>query len=184
LEEEGVLIDDPKFSVECFRVFHRIECWGFIIREKKKPRKIDKDKIQAYNISSSDFERLKLGEDVTTTTGQVIANESVTIAATSARSYAFCADTKFDESVAEKVKDVSLLYHETTYLKDLEERALSRFHATTHQAANIALKANATRLLIGHFSSKYEKLEKFLEETSEIFPATELALEGCTYRVI
>jgi ribonuclease Z len=78
---------------------------------------------------------------------------------------------------------VTLLYHETTYLKGLEERAFARFHSTTAQAAEIAVKANVQNLLIGHFSSKYEQLDTFLEEAQEIFPSTSLAIEGVTYRI-
>jgi ribonuclease Z len=76
-----------------------------------------------------------------------------------------------------------VLYHEATYLKDLEERAASRFHSTTTQAASIALKAGVDRLLIGHFSSKYELLDEFLSEASEVFPQTELALEGLCFKI-
>jgi ribonuclease Z len=181
LAEEGVIVDDVKFSVECFKVYHRIECWGFIIREKKKPRKIDKEKIIHYDIPTIVYEKLKAGEDYTAETGEVVKSEDVTIPAPLPRSYAYCADTIYNEGIAEKLKDVTLLYHETTYLKDLEERAKSRFHSTTIQAAKIALLANAKNLLIGHFSSKYETLDEFLLEASELFPSTQLALEGCTY---
>ena len=183
LDTEGTIVEDSKFSVECFRVFHRIECWGFIFREKRVPRKIDKEKIHQVDIPASFYERLKLGEDFITPAGEVIPNDQVTIANTPPRSYAFCADTVYTESLAEKSKDVTVLYHETTYLKDLEERAFNRFHSTTIQAAQLALKANANRLLIGHFSSKYEHLDEFLSEASEVFPQTELALEGVTYRI-
>ena len=183
LKNEGVLIDENKYTVECFKVFHRIECWGFIIREKKKPRKIDKDKILQYDIPAIFYEKLKEGEDYIKRSGEIIKNEDVTIAASPARSYAFCADTIYNESITEKLKDVTLLYHETTYLKNLESRAASRFHSTTTQAANIALRANAKKLLIGHFSSKYETLDEFLTETMEIFPETQLAIEGVTYFV-
>lgn len=183
LDKEGLLVDDPRFSVECFKVLHRIECWGFIFREKKKPRKIDKEKITHFNIPPASFEKLKLGENVVGMKGEEILNELVTVAAAPARSYAFCADTMYKEEIAEKVKDVTVIYHETTYLKDLADRAKARFHATTEQAALIALKANAKRLLIGHFSSKYEKLDQFLQEAIEVFPSTELAIEGCTYRI-
>jgi len=181
LEEEGVIADDAKFSVECFKVYHRIECWGFVIHEKKKPRKINKDKIIRYDIPATFYERLKAGEDYTTKTGEVIKSEDVTIPAPEPRSYAFCADTIYNERIVEKLKEITLLYHETTYLKDLEARAASRFHSTTIQAAKIALLAHAKKLLIGHFSSKYETLDEFLVEASEIFPNTQLALEGCTY---
>lgn len=184
LENEGILADDAKFSVECFRVFHRIECWGFIFREKKKPRKIIKESISSYQLSAGYFERLKMGEDIITESGKIVLNEEVTVPNSPAKSYAYCADTIYNLSVAEKVKGVTLLYHETTYLKDLEERAFKRFHSTTAQAADIAIRASAENLLIGHFSSKYEELNAFLEEAREVFPATNLAIEGVTYRII
>lgn len=184
IENEGILLEDSKFSVECFRVFHRVECWGFIFREKKKPRKINKETTVSYKLHASDFERLKMGEDIITKNGEIVLNSAVTLPNTPAKSYAYCADTAYNLLVAEKVKNVTLLYHETTYLKDLEQQAFARFHSTTVQAASIAKKANAEKLLIGHFSSKYEELAPFLEETREIFPATELAIEGVSYRII
>ena len=96
---------------------------------------------------------------------------------------AFTADTIYDEDLISWVSGVDMLYHETTYLKELNERAATRFHATTHQAATIALKAGVGRLLIGHFSSKYDKLDQFESEAREIFPNTDLALEGVTFKV-
>ncbi|HXL54634.1 MAG TPA: ribonuclease Z [Chitinophagaceae bacterium] len=181
LKNEGVIVDENKFSVECFKVYHRIECWGFIIREKKKPRRIHKDKIIHYDIPPLYYEKLKEGEDYITESGEVIKNETVTIPATLPRSYAFCGDTIYNENIVNKLSEATMLYHETTYLKDLEERAASRFHSTTTQAANIALLAKAKKLLIGHFSSKYELLDDFLDETMEVFPDTQLAIEGATY---
>lgn len=183
LEGEGVLVDTPKFSVASFSTDHRIPCCGFIIREKKKPRKINKETIHLHDIPAVFYERLKDGEDYETKNGEIIKNELVTIPNKPARSYAFCADTRYLESIAEKTKGVTVLYHETTYLKELEERAIARFHSTTVQAAGIALKAGVQRLLIGHFSSKYENLEAFRNEAMEIFPNTDLAIEGVTYRI-
>jgi ribonuclease Z len=183
LAEEGVLVKENKFEISCFKVQHRIECWGFKFCEIKPPRKINPAKAKEYDVPSSFFERLKWGEDYTTKDNRVIKNEWVTDPGTKPKSYAYSADTIYDERIAEKVKNVSLLYHEATYLKDLEERAVKRFHCTTVQAATIAKMANAGRLIIGHFSSKYEKLEDFEREAREIFEKAELALEGVTYRV-
>lgn len=183
LTEEGVIVDGPKFQVDCFHTHHRIPCWGFIIREKKKPRKIDKEKIKNHELPPGAYEKLKNGEDYVTPSGEIISNRSVTLPGKPVRSYAFCADTKYDESIAEKTKGVSLIYHEATYLKDLADRAEARFHSTTVQAAEIARRAGAERLLLGHFSSKYEKLDEFLKEAQEIFPDTHLAIEGVTYTI-
>jgi ribonuclease Z len=126
---------------------------------------------------------LKWGEDYTTKENLIVKNEWVTEAGIPARSYSYSADTIYDESLINKVKYSSLLYHEATYLKDMEERAASRFHCTTVQAATIAKKASVGKLLIGHFSSKYEKLDDFEKQAREVFPNTELALEGVTYKV-
>jgi ribonuclease Z len=183
VEKEGLLVDDKKFTVECFATKHRIECWGFIIREKKKPRKINKDEVMKTDIPAAFYDRLKEGADYTTKDGIVIQNESVTTTARLPKSYAFAADTIYCEDVAEKVKGVTMLYHEATYLKDQEQRAADRFHSTTVQAATIAKMAGVEKLLLGHFSSKYEQLDAFLTEAQEIFPGTQLAIEGATYTV-
>jgi len=183
LEKEGLILDQPKYSVACFETKHRIPCWGFLISEKRNPRKILREKVIERGVPAAFYDQLKKGEDYITKTGEVIANESVTAPNLPNCSYAFCADTKYTEEIAAKVMDANLLYHETTYLKDLEERAIARFHSTTVQAANFAIKAQAKKLLIGHFSSKYEKLDEFLQEAKEVFDNTELAIEGVSYRI-
>ena len=169
--------------MEAFKVFHRIECWGFKFEQVKAPRKVNPVKARQHKIPEQFFDHLKRGEDYRGDDGSMVKNEMVTDPAPKPLSYAFAADTAFNLEVANKVQQVDLLYHEATYLKDLEERAIARFHCTSTQAAVIAQKANAGKLLLGHFSSKYEKLDPFLEEAKEIFPNTELAIEGVTYRV-
>ena len=183
LTEETEIMNSNRMSVHCFPVQHRIPCWGFLFREKKNPRKIDADRIKSFDIPASFYEHLQKGEDYITKKGTVIPNGEVTIAAPAAKSYAYCADTIYDESLAEKVKGCDILYHETTYLKGDEEKAAARFHSTTLQAAAIAQKAGVKKLLIGHFSAKYEVLDPYLAETSSVFPDTELALEGVCYKL-
>lgn len=181
LEEDGLIWNDNKFTIECFSTKHRVACKGFIIREKKQPRKIDKATIHKYEIPTAFYDKLKMGEDYETKAGDIIKNEWVTVANKPACSYAFCADTIYDETLVPFVKNVSLLYHESTYLKDMNDRAALRFHATSEQAATIASKAEVDRLILGHFSSKYEVLDQFLEEASAIFTNTDLAIEGVTF---
>lgn len=182
-DRPDTLISETKFEVSCFPVIHRIECWGLIFREIRPPRRVNPEKAREHEVPASFFDRLKWGEDYLKKDGSVVDNLLVTEPARKARSYAYSADTMFDERVAAYVRDVDLLYHETTYLKDLEVQAGQRFHSTTVQAATIALKAGVHRLLIGHFSSKYEKLQAFELEAREVFPNTDLALEGVTYKI-
>ncbi len=183
LTEEKVIFDNNKITIECFRVQHRIECWGFLFNEKKKPRKVDADRARSYEIPEAYFGKLQQGEDYVTKRGTIIPNVEVTVAATKAKRYAYCADTIFDKDLVPKIKEVDVLYHEATYLKDLEERAASRYHSTTHQAATIAKLGDVKKLIIGHFSSKYETVDDFLKEAKEVFENTELGLEGICYRI-
>jgi ribonuclease Z len=183
LEGSSLLIDEDDFSVTSFPVFHRIDCWGILFREKRKPRKINAEAAAGYKIPVEYFERLKNGEDLIQDDGTIIRNDVLTIANKPARSYAFAADTIYNESIAEIVKHVNVLYHEATYLKDKTEKAASRFHSTSEQAAMLAKLAGVKKLLIGHFSSTYETLDEFLTEAKEIFPDTQLALEGQTFLV-
>ena len=182
-KEPTVLLHEARFEVSCFPVVHRIECWGFVFREVRPFRRVNPEKAREHDIPASFFDRLKWGESYQKKDGTIVDNQLVTERAHKARSYAYAADTMFDERVASYVHGVDLLYHETTYLKDLEVQAGRRFHSTTAQAATIARQAGVQRLLIGHFSSKYEKLQAFEQEAREVFPNTDLALEGVTYRI-
>ncbi|MBL7743886.1 MAG: ribonuclease Z [Chitinophagaceae bacterium] len=180
---QATLVDNDRIEIKCFPTQHRVECYGFCFREKKKPRKLIMEAVRENNIPLHFYDNLKKGEDFVTSGGEVIKNEWLTIEAPHGRTYAFCADTRYNESMIEHIKDFDLIYHESTYLDSLRERAEERFHSTAKQAGAIAQKAGVKKLLIGHFSSKYDTLEEFEAEAKEVFPNTELALEGVTYKV-
>jgi ribonuclease Z len=126
------------------------------------------------------FEKLQWGEDYISN-DITIPNAVLTFTNRPSGSYAYSADTKFDEALAEKVKHVDLLFHEATYLEDKLDKAISRYHSTAGQAAMLAKLAEVKRLIIGHFSSSYENLGEFLREAKAVFPHVELALEGETF---
>ena len=183
ITEAATLLDNEKVTVKCFRTNHRIECYGFSFEEKKQLRKLNPEKAKAFEIPSVFYDRLKNGEDYIRKDGTIIKNGLVTEAAQPGKKYAFCADTKYDESLIPHIQGADMIYHETTYLDNLRERAETRFHSTTKQAAALAKKAAVKKLLIGHFSSKYDTLEEFETEAREVFSNTELALEGVCYEV-
>lgn len=179
----GLIMTGNKVKVTAFAVQHRIECWGFLFQQIRNPRKIDVERIKSYEIPAAFYDKLQKGEDYVTQKGTIIPNNAVTVAAATPKSYAYCADTIYDEGLVDIVKGVDLLYHETTYLKGNEAKAAERHHSTTVQAATIAQKAAVKKLIIGHFSAKYELLDEFLAESTAVFSNTELALEGSCYPI-
>ena len=183
LSEAGTLVDNDRIKISCFRTNHRIECYGFLFEEKEGKRKLLIDKVRKLDIPISFYSSLQNGLDYITPKGQIIKNDSVTTSPEPGKKYAFCADTKYDESILNHITGVDMMYHETTYLDNMREKAEERFHSTTRQAAEIARKGGAKKLLIGHFSSKYSTLEQFVEEAREVFGNTELAIEGEMYEI-
>ncbi len=178
-----VLINTDKIKISCFLTNHRIECYGFVFEEKQGKRKLLIDKIKKLNIPVSFYGSLQSGLDYITPRGLAIKNDTVTTSPERGKKYAFCADTKYDESIIASIYNADMIYHEATYLDNMREKANERFHCTTRQAAEIAKKAMINKLIIGHFSSKYSTLELFLKEAQEVFPKTELAIEGNTYEI-
>ena len=183
LTSAGILVDSEKIRISCFRVNHRIETYGFLFEEKEGKRKLLIDKVRKLQIPVSFYSSLQNGLDYITPKGETILNETVTAAPEKGKKYAFCADTKYDESILQYISGADMIYHETTYLDNMREKAELRFHSTTKQAAEIAKKAGVKKLLIGHFSSKYAVLDAFRAEAREIFLNTEIAEEGKTYEV-
>ena len=183
LTKATTLLELSNIDVSCFPVSHRIPCWGFLFKEKRSHRKIDIEKANYYQINKNSLSALKNGKDVINELGELIENEKITSEGATPCSYAFCADTLYDESIIPFIEDADLIYHETTYLDDEREKATQRYHSTGIQAATIARKANVKKLLIGHFSSKYENLELFEDEARKVFENVSVSKEGTTYLI-
>ncbi len=181
IKEEGLLLHNNKVRVTTFKTNHRITCFGFKFEEVKNPRRINATACIANDIPAAFYGELQLGKNYIKKDGEELPNDLLTYANTLPKSYAFCADTKYDEAILPYIQNVHLMYHETTYLDNLRERAEERFHSTSKQAATMALKANAQQLIIGHFSSKYDKLDEFKIEARSVFPKTKIAKEGVSF---
>ncbi|HTA83013.1 MAG TPA: ribonuclease Z [Bacteroidia bacterium] len=176
--ENQVLFEDEKLTVSTVIVKHSIPCCGFIFEEKPRLRKLVKEELEKNNVPVDQMEKLKHGEDFITAEGKRIKNDLLTIAPLAPRKYAYCADTMYNEDILPAIDNADLLYHESTFMEDMRERAKQTMHSTTKDAANIALKAGVKKLIIGHFSARYKDLQPLLAEAKEIFTETYLAEEG------
>jgi ribonuclease Z len=173
-----LIYEDEKTEVYSFPLRHRIYCTGFLFKEKPLPRNVDKFKLEQLNISTADIRNLKKGLDVLNEQGELIKNKEVTFDPLPPRSFAYCSDTIFDTSICDYVKEVDLLYHESTFLDDHIARAKKTFHSTAKQAAEIAKLANVKKLLLGHYSARYTGLQGFLDEAQTVFNNCDLAIDG------
>lgn len=179
--EHTIIFENSTLEVWSVPLRHTMPTAGFHFKEKQPERNVDKFKIERYGLSIAQIVRAKRGEDITLDSGEVIPNAELTYIPYVARSYAYLADTNYSARAADRVKGVDLLYHETTYAQREERWAKGRGHSTTIDAAKVALRAEAGRLIIGHFSSRYKDHDVLVEECRTIFPNTALAAEGETF---
>lgn len=162
------------FSDKCIEIYnfplkHRIPTHGYLIKEKTKPRKLNKEAFDKYNISTAYISNLLEGKNVLNKLGELIQFENVTYPPPISGVYAYCSDTAFDERIVEFIKSADILYHESTFLQSELKRAQETFHSTAEEAAIIAKRANVKRLILGHFSSRYKDLSLFKEQASKHF---------------
>ena len=181
--QNKVVYEDRSLTVETIPLQHRIDCCGYLFREKPILPHIRRDMIDFYKIPISQINNIKAGADWVTAEGEVIANSRLTTPAEPARSYAYCSDTRYIKTLHELVKGVSTLYHESTYSAEDAERARLYWHSTSQDAAKVARDASVGKLLLGHFSARYNNESQLLEEAKEIFPNSYLTREGATFDI-
>lgn len=165
------IYEDNRVEVFTIPLDHRIYCNGYLFKEKPKDRHINMEEVSKYSeIETCDYHNLKAGKDFVLSDGYVLKNEVLTTTPAPSVSYAFCSDTRYLESVIPIIKNVTVLYHESTFLHDLKEMADYTGHTTALEAATIAKKAEVKKLILGHFSNRYGDLTVFTDEARTVFP--------------
>jgi ribonuclease Z len=183
-KKSELIFEDEKVEVFTIPLKHRIYTNGFLFKEKPGDRKLDMSKIlHEEEIEICDYQNLKKGKDFVKENGEIIPNENLTTDPPKPLSYAYCSDTAYSEEITTLIKNISLLYHESTFLEDNVELAEKTKHSTALQAAMIAKQAEVTKLLLGHYSSRYKNLEDFKDEAQTVFQNTELAEEGKIFSI-
>ena len=134
--------------------------------------------IDFYKVPVAQLAAIKNGADFVRDDGTVVPNRVLTTDSDPAYSYAYCSDTVYLPQLAKTLEGVHTIYHEATYTDDYADKARERGHSTASQAARIALEAGAQRLVLGHYSQRYNSEQLHLEQARAIFPNTVLSNEG------
>ena len=180
---QQVVYDDRSLTVETLPLEHRMPCCGYLFREKPLQPHIRRDMIDFYHIPLSQIGNIKAGADWTTPDGDIVPNSQLVTPAQQPRSYAYCSDTRYIPTLHKRIMGVSTLYHESTYGEDNLTLAQKYCHSTARQAAQVALDAHAGKLLLGHYSQRYDDEQVLLREAQEVFPQSFLTDEQAFFDV-
>ncbi|MBK9257690.1 MAG: ribonuclease Z [Saprospiraceae bacterium] len=182
-EKYQMIYENKDVVVFTIPLKHRIPTTGFLFREKKGPGNIRKEIIEKYQPSIQQILEIKDGKDLNLQDGNILLNKEIIAQQRPTRSYAYCTDTIYTEDIIPLIKGVDMLYHETTYLDDLQAEATERMHSTISDAARIANAAGVGKLLTGHYSSRYKNAEKFKDYGSKLFINTCVSREGDIHKL-
>lgn len=177
-KDEQLIFEDRLIKISSFPLKHRIETCGFKIQEKPKEYQLDATAIKGAGLLIQHFPLLKKGQNIVLENGETRNFEDYTFPPKPALSYAFCSDTKPNETIIKSIRNVDLLYHEATFTEEHIDRAKATFHSTAKQAATVAKEANVKKLILGHFSSRYENSITHIVEAKSIFENTISAEDG------
>lgn len=178
-----VIMETKSLEVVAFPLMHGIETYGYIFREKEPQWNVRKECIDRYGLTLTEIGTLKRGEDVLRPGGCRIPLEEVAYKPYEARSYAYVTDTAVFPGEAPVLQGTTVIYHEATFLAEHEDKAAARFHSTTLQAAQVALDAGASKLIIGHYSSRNTDQSLYQAECRTVFPETYAAQDGDEFEI-
>ena len=184
-KESELVMEDKNMQVFTIPLKHKILTNGFLFKEKPIPRKAKAEKLKFHEVPHYEIQNIKAGADFVKPNGEVVANSILTFPPENSRSYGFCSDTAYREKIIPIIENVNVLYHETTFLNKEHALAKKTFHSTAQQAGSIAKQAKAGKLLIGHFSARYEEKhhQEFINEVNLEFENVEIAKELITYLI-
>jgi ribonuclease Z len=176
--QSEIIFEDDRVIVSTIPLKHRIYTNGYLFREKPADRKLNIEAVSKYKIDTSQYRKIKAGRNIKLDHGDVIPNSVLTFDPPAPKSYAFCSDTLYNEDIVPVIQHVDVVYHESTFLQSEAILASKTMHSTAKEAARIAKAANAGKLVLGHYSTRYENIQRFADEASEIFPNVLLAEDG------
>ena len=179
--ESQIVYEDDKVIVKTIPLKHRVYTNGFHFQEKIGDHKLNLQAVEQHKIETCYYQNIKNGKNITLDNGTIVPNSELSFDPIPPKSYAFCSDTVFDETIIPNIQNVDILYHESTFLDSEEHLSQKTMHSTAKQAATIALKANVQQLILGHYSTRYDNIEMFRTEAKTIFPNILLADDGKSF---
>jgi len=182
-KESEIIFEDEKVKVSTIPLQHRIYTNGYLFEEKNIERRLNIEAVENYHIDKIYFNKIKYGGDIKLDSGEIIPNSALTFDPVIAKSYAYCSDTVFTETIIPVIKNATCLYHESTFLEKESHLAEKTMHTTAIQAATIAKLANVNQLILGHFSTRYGDISLYKKEAQTVFANSEIADDGKEFEI-
>ncbi|MCK5775840.1 MAG: ribonuclease Z [Bacteroidales bacterium] len=181
--KKTTLFEDKKLKISSFPLDHRVPTCGFVFQEKKSLPNINKSFVKKHNPSIEQIKDIRSGNGFTDKDGYYYNHEKITISPYKPRSFAYCSDTKYFDTLSQNFNNIELLYSECTFMKDFQKIAEDKYHLTTADCAKIATEANVGRLIVGHFSARYKEILDLKDELTSLYPDAEVVRDNQIFHI-
>jgi ribonuclease Z len=189
---DGLIVDNPTFSVHAAILEHRVPCLGFALEEKPHIN-INKEKLESMKAEpgpwlnelkqsvlrkeqDSSLLAVPFRDSGNPRTKDISLGQlkSELVEVFPGQKIGYVVDTVFNDrnrkKIVELVESADIFYCESPFLADEEERGQARCHLTSRQAGTLAREAGVKELQVFHFSSRHKDCrEQFYNEAQEAF---------------
>ena len=175
IEKEGVIVRERDYQVSCCQAMHSVPSFAYCLEEFDRPGVFNVAEARRLGIPEGDlYSKLQRGEDIVYG-GQTIRSSQIVGRPRKGRKIGISGDTRPTDRLARFFKDCDLLIFESTYSQDKQEKAMENGHSTAAEAATIAKKADVDKLLLTHFSARYDETSLLVKEANAIHYNVEAA---------
>jgi ribonuclease Z len=169
--KDGKVFDDTDYSVSAFEVEHGFPAFGFVFEEKTEIN-LDKKKLKKLGLEGSPICRELKEKGEIEWRGKQVRLEDIAAPHKLGKKIAYTGDSKPCPNLAKWSKNADLLICDATFSDDLKQKAHDYWHMTVKDAARVAKEADVGKLVLTHFSPRYEDVSELVKEAKAVFKDT------------
>ncbi len=155
-------VERQTYTLNFFEVKHNVYTLGVILQEKARRGKFNRERAEELGIPPRLRSHLVKGQPVRVGS-RVIQPHEVIEPPRPGRKLVYIPDTMFFDDLVGIAKNADLVIYNATFsIKDVEH-AKRKCHSTVEDVVTLCNKSNARLIVATHISSRYNKLEEYLE---------------------
>jgi len=162
VDDDGEIATGKFGTLEAYRLDHGIDSFGYRLVEPDGHRMLP-EKLREYGIQGPRVRTLQQQGEL-----DGIKLEDVS-EPRKGQKFAFVMDTRMCDNVYELADQADMLVIESTYLARDTKLAGDHGHLTAQQAARVAQDCKVRKLVLTHFSQRYEDPAEFHAEAAQEF---------------
>ena len=183
IEGEGIIANENDYQISCCRADHSVPSFSYCIEEHQRPGIFNIDKATKLGIPKGElYHKLQNGEDVIVN-GKLVKSDEVVGPKRKGRKIGISGDTRPSFELRNFFDLCDILIFESTYAHDYQQKAIETFHSTSAEAALLAKESNCIKLILTHFSSRYNDPAILLDEARDIHANVDLAEDMKTFYI-